>query len=97
MDLVLAGIQWSKCLVYLDDIIVQGRSFEEHLQHLVLVLQQLREASLHLKPAKCVLFRDEILYLGHVMSAKALPQIQLKPTRSHDGQPSPLQMKCNSF
>ena len=35
----LAGIQWSKCLVYLDDIIVLGRSFEEHLQHLVLVLQ----------------------------------------------------------
>ena len=47
MDLVLAGIQWSKCLVYLDNIIILGRSFEDHLQHLVLVSQQLREANLH--------------------------------------------------
>ena len=29
MDLTLAGLQWSHCLVYLDDIIVMGRSFEE--------------------------------------------------------------------
>ena len=28
MDLVLSGLQWSQCLVYLDDIIVLGRSFE---------------------------------------------------------------------
>ena len=31
MDLVLAGLQWSDCLVYLDDVIVVGRTFEEHL------------------------------------------------------------------
>lgn len=29
VDLVLAGLQWSQCLVYLDDIIVLGRSFDE--------------------------------------------------------------------
>ena len=32
MDLVLMGLQWSQCLVYLNDII--GRSFEEHIQNL---------------------------------------------------------------
>lgn len=31
MDLVLAGLQWSECLVYLDDVIVLGHTFEEHL------------------------------------------------------------------
>lgn len=31
MDLVLTGLQWSSCLVYLDDVVVVGRSFEEHL------------------------------------------------------------------
>ena len=35
MDLVLAGVQWSQCLVYLDDVIVIGKSFEEHLQNLM--------------------------------------------------------------
>ena len=32
MNLVLAGLQWSSCLVYLDDIIILGRDFEEHLK-----------------------------------------------------------------
>lgn len=37
MDLVLADLQWSHCLVYLDDIIVPGRTFKEHLEKLKLV------------------------------------------------------------
>ena len=53
MNLVLAGVQWSECLVYLDDIIVLGRSFEEHLQNLSVVLQKLKCANLRLKLPKC--------------------------------------------
>ena len=34
MDVVLSGLQWTSCLVYLDDIIVMGRTFEEHLSNL---------------------------------------------------------------
>ena len=29
MDLVLAGLPWASCLVYLDDIVVLGRNFKE--------------------------------------------------------------------
>ena len=50
MDLVLSGLQWSSCLVYLDDIIVVGQSFHEHLQNLENVFQSLRNAGLKLKP-----------------------------------------------
>ena len=39
MDLVLAGLQWSDCLVYLDDVIVLERTFVEHLRNLQSVLQ----------------------------------------------------------
>jgi len=31
INLVLIGVEWSQCLVYLDDIIVLGRNFDEHL------------------------------------------------------------------
>ena len=31
MDVVLAGLQWSSCLVYLDDVVIPGKNFEEHL------------------------------------------------------------------
>lgn len=68
MDLVLAGIQWSQCLVYLDDIIVIGRTFDEHLQNLSTVLQKLREANLHIKPSKCNFCREQVNYLGHIVS-----------------------------
>ena len=34
MDLVLAGLQWSHCLVYLDDVIILGQTFPEHLDNL---------------------------------------------------------------
>ena len=37
MDLVLAGLQWSSCLVYLDDLIILGHTFEEHVSNLQLV------------------------------------------------------------
>jgi hypothetical protein len=34
MDLVLSGMTWNGCLVYLDDIIVYGNTFEKHLERL---------------------------------------------------------------
>lgn len=69
MDLVLADLQWTTCLVYLDDIIVFGRTFQEHLLRLDEVLFKLRQANLKIKPSKCNLFATQVQYLGHVISA----------------------------
>ena len=74
IDLVLSGLQWSSCLVYLDDIIVVGRSFHEHLQNLENVFQRLRSAGLKLKPKKCTFIMKEVLYLGHLVSREGLRQ-----------------------
>lgn len=54
MQLVLYGLSWKTCLVYLDDIIVYSPSFSVHLQHLREVLDCLRAANLKLKPLKCL-------------------------------------------
>ena len=72
MDLVLAGLQWKECLVYLDDIIVLGRTFQEHLRNLQSVLQRLRESGLRFKPSKCHFFCDQVQYLGHVISRNGI-------------------------
>ena len=80
MDLVLSGLQWAQCLVYLDDIIL-GRSFAEHIRNLDSVLQRLRESGLRLKPAKCAFFRQEVRYLGHVISRKGVSTDPEKVTR----------------
>ena len=59
MDLVLAGLTWEVCLVFLDDIIVMSKTFEEHLERLGLVFDRLRSSNLKLKPSKCFLVPGE--------------------------------------
>ena len=53
MDSILAGLHWRSCLVYIDDIVVIGKSFDEHLYNLQQVLERLRQAGLKLQPHKC--------------------------------------------
>jgi hypothetical protein len=72
MDMVLAGVKWSRCLVYLDDIIVMGKSFRHHLLNLRVVMDKLREAGLKMKLSKCAFFRKEVLYLGHKISREGI-------------------------
>ncbi|GFR22593.1 retrovirus-related Pol polyprotein from transposon 17.6, partial [Trichonephila clavata] len=69
METVLNGLTPEACLVYLDDIIIVGKSFEEHLSNLRRVFEKLKEAKLKLNPSKCNLFRHEVNYLGHIISA----------------------------
>lgn len=72
MELVLNGVPPQACLVYLDDIIVHGRSFEEAASNLQTVLNRLSEAGLKLSPSKCHLFREEVKYLGFIISRDGL-------------------------
>ena len=46
MYMVLRGLTWKHCLDYIDNIIVWSDNFENHLQHLNLVFDRLRQASI---------------------------------------------------
>ena len=72
MELVLHGLQWEICLVYLDDIIIFSRTIGEHLQRLKEVFDRLREAGLKLKPGKCHLLQRSVHYLGHIVSSNGV-------------------------
>jgi len=43
-------------LVYLDDIIVFGKSFEEMVENLNKVFKRIREVNLKINPEKCIFF-----------------------------------------
>lgn len=62
---ILTGIQGIKCFVYLDDVVVFGRTLYEHNSKLIEVLQRFRSSNLKLNPKKCRFLETEILYLGH--------------------------------
>ena len=76
--LILSGVQWSQCLVYLDDIIVLGRTFEEHLKNLCSVLQRLRESGLRLKPSHFSKSRYNILATSSLEKVWLLIQPKLQ-------------------
>ena len=67
-ETVLTGLQWDICLVYLDDVIVTGRTFECMIDNLEQVFKRLMNAGLKLKAKKCCLCAKEVLFLGHVIS-----------------------------
>ena len=92
MDLVLRGLQWTQCLVYIDDVIIPGRSFGEHLNNLQAVLQRLREAGLKLKPKKCAFLRRQVNYLGHVMTSDGVAADSAKVEKVSTG-PIPTTVK----
>ena len=68
----LGELNMNWCIVYLDDIIIFSDTKEEHLKRLEAVFQKLCAAGLKLKPSKCFFFREEIEYLGHVVSRKGI-------------------------
>ena len=72
MDLVLSGLTYRYCLVYLDDTIIYSKSFDEHLQHLEEIFDRFIHAKLKLKPEKCIFAADEVPYLGFQVSIKGI-------------------------
>ena len=65
------------CLIFLDDVLVHSRTFEEHLSHLQSVLHAHLKAGLRIKPSKCDFFSNEVKYLGHLVTAdgvKVIPE-----------------------
>jgi len=57
---------------YLDDIVIFGRSWEEHLIHLHEVLHSLKAAQLTINISKCQFSRSEVHYLGHVIGEEVV-------------------------
>ena len=55
-------------IVFIDNILVYSGSSEEHLEHLRIVLQTLRERQLYAKLSKCQFWLDRVTFLGHVIS-----------------------------
>lgn len=64
MSTVLKGLAGVQC--YLDDIIVSGKTSEEHNRNLDATLQHLEAAGLKLNSDKCQIRQTELSFLGHM-------------------------------
>ncbi|XP_043224264.1 uncharacterized protein K02A2.6-like [Amphibalanus amphitrite] len=70
MDQALQGLDG--VLVYLDDILVASSSVEEHRRDLSQVMERLEKYNIHLNGAKCEMFKTELDYLGHRITADGI-------------------------
>ena len=92
METVLAGLTRKTCLDYIDDILVIGRTFDEHLDYLTQVFDRLKAAGLKLKAEKCSFGRGEVEYLGYVVSKKGLAP-QAGKVKAVKDFPTPVDLK----
>ena len=92
VEIVLAGLHWETCLVYLDDIIVCGRTFEDMVKNLDAVFARLQGAGLKLKARKCQLFSKRVEFLGHIISEDGI-STDPKKTECVRNWPAPTNVK----
>src|SRR4029079_2389816 len=57
-------------VVFIDDILIYSKNEEEHVEHLRVVLQRLREHKLYAKFSKCDFWLKKVQFLGHIISDK---------------------------
>ena len=74
---VLKGLH-KFAVTYLDDIIIFSKYEEEHLEHLRIIFQRLKEAGLKLKRSKCDFMKTQIQYLGHLISSDGIQPLPEK-------------------
>ena len=60
------------CVLYIDDVLVASKTFDEHLQHRCEVFLRLRAAHLRLKPKKCGFLHEKVPFLGHIISREGI-------------------------
>ena len=77
MELALQGLKWVTCLIYIDDIEVYGKNFEERVSRVEEVLNRLRRPGLKLKPDKSNMFQISVVFLGHVVSSERVKPISV--------------------
>ncbi|CAB4403280.1 unnamed protein product [Rhizophagus irregularis] len=58
--------------VYIDNIIIYSKNWNEHLQHIKIVLEELRKANMMLKLKKCEWAKKNVEYLGHIVGTDGL-------------------------
>lgn len=78
--------------VYLDDIIVYSRTYEEHLEHLTRVFEELRKASLKLNSEKCSFFLPNVGFLGHIVGRDGI-QPNLENVEKVKNYPTPRNLR----
>lgn len=72
LEIVLAVLKLIQCMVYIDDISIMSKTFEEHLEHLENVFTRLEAADLRIEISKCNFASHGVKVLGHIINVEGI-------------------------
>ncbi|WVZ83016.1 hypothetical protein U9M48_030205 [Paspalum notatum var. saurae] len=72
MNLIFAPLLRKGILVFMDDILIYSNTLDEHMRLLKEVFEILRVNQFYLKGSKCSFLRQEVEYLGHIISGQGV-------------------------
>lgn len=81
---MLGDIPRSRCVVYLDVLLVHGGEFHNAIANLREVLMAICRANLRLHPVKCHLLRHETTFVSHVISTEGMATVPAKVSAVKD-------------
>ena len=70
MEAILAGQEGILC--HMDDVLISGRTQEEHDAHLHSTLQRIQKVGVTLNKDKCEFNRNRLTFLGHVLDGEGV-------------------------
>lgn len=72
MNHILKPLLMKCVVVFIDDILIYNKSWEEHLQHVQLVFDILRQHQSKVRLSKCSFAKQQLKYLGHILSSEGV-------------------------
>ena len=72
VSLVLRGLSRRSVIAFLDDVVVLGRDFNSHMVNLSDVLRRFEQYGMKLKPKKCQLHPNSVVFLGRLVSREGV-------------------------
>jgi hypothetical protein len=84
-------------VVFIDDILIYSKTEEDHVDHLRVILQRLRDDRLYAKFSKCEFWHDSVRFLGHTISSEGISIDPTKVQEVMDWKPPTLVHQIRSF
>lgn len=88
MNEVFRDALYSKCVIYIDDILVYGRTKDETLENLEWVLEKCKQNGIKLKLSKCEFIKEEVNFLGYRVGQGTISPIPDKHISWKDSEPN---------
>ena len=97
IDTILSHLKWKGVVCYIDDVLIGGETFDQHLGLLDQVLAAVSKAGFTISPKKCEIALSQIKFLGYIISSNGIKPDPSKVEAIQNFKPPKNQKEIKSF